>query len=113
MEYVFDRVTSDIPGLDEHIKHVQAFNWSSTSLGPMSSWPQDILQICHLILMDPQPRAVLLGAKDQVLFYNPAYAAVMGDRHPDVLGRPVMEAWAEVSCDQGASSSLAPNQDPC
>ena len=84
--------------LDEHLRWIRKVNWASTSLGPLESWPQDLAQLCHICLLDPQPRLLILGS-DRVLFYNEAYAVMCGDKHPDVLGQTIIEAWGDVAMD--------------
>lgn len=84
--------------LDEHLGFIRRVSWASTSLGPLESWPQDLLQLCHISLLDPQPRLLILGS-ERVLFYNEAYAEMCGNKHPGVLGQPIMEAWGDVAMD--------------
>lgn len=84
--------------LDEHLRWIRKVNWASTSLGPLESWPQDLTQLCHICLLDPQPRLLILGS-DRVLFYNEAYAVMCGDKHPVVLGQTIIKAWGDVASD--------------
>lgn len=48
------------------------------------------------ILMSPVPMVVLWG-KEGTLIYNQGYAEVCGPRHPDALGRGVLEVWPEAA----------------
>jgi PAS domain S-box-containing protein len=94
---LFETDTGD-QHLDEHLRFIRDVNWASTSLGPLESWPQDLTQLCHICLLDQQPRLLIIGS-ERVLFYNEAYAEICGDKHPGVLGQTIIEAWGDVSLD--------------
>jgi PAS domain-containing protein len=93
----FKEKTGD-PSLDEHLGWIRKVNWTSTPLGPLESWPLDFIQLCHVCLLDPEPRLLLLRP-ERVLFYNEAYAKLVGDKHPSVLGQNAIDAWGEVALD--------------
>jgi PAS domain S-box-containing protein len=93
----FKEKTGD-PSLDEHLGWIRKVNWASTPLGPLKSWPLDLIQLCHVCLLDPEPRLLLLRS-ERVLFYNEAYAELIGDKHPSVLGQNAIDAWGEVALD--------------
>jgi len=106
MGFIFDSLSTGSTVLDQHIEHVRRFDWASTSLGPLSSWPTDLLQVAHIMMLDPEPRLLLLGTRNWMI-YNPAYAtAVAGDKHPELLGQAQAEAWSEVD----TSVIEAPNE---
>ncbi|KAG9689357.1 putative histidine kinase HHK19p, partial [Aureobasidium melanogenum] len=92
---LFKTHTGD-PHLDKHLEYIRKVSWASTSLGPLESWPQELLQLCHVSMLDPQPRLLILGS-ERVLFYNGPYAKMCGDKHPDILGQPIIEAWGDVA----------------
>ncbi|KAI9089987.1 hypothetical protein DFS34DRAFT_379627 [Phlyctochytrium arcticum] len=71
------------------------FDWSSTSLGPISSWPQSLLTIVALAMASSFPMAIWYGP-DLVLLYNDAYAPVAGTKHPWLFGKAGREAWSEI-----------------
>lgn len=81
------------PEMNEHLLHLQKVRWSSP-IGPMGSWPLELSFLVQVIMLDTEPRLVLLGPDDQML-YNPAYGALIGDAHPSFLGMGVGEAWAD------------------
>lgn len=92
MSSILDSVDTGLKELDEHLTHVRNFDWSSTSVGPISSWPQDLLQLVHVMMLDPQPRVICLGDESWML-YNPAYAKIIAcDKHPKALGRTLAVA---------------------
>ncbi|EYB68110.1 hypothetical protein DEIPH_ctg026orf0002 [Deinococcus phoenicis] len=73
---------------------VAAFDWSRTPLGPRDAWPQSLRTVVDLVLSSAISTSVLWG-DDLIQIYNDAYARVLGPRHPDALGQPVLEVWPE------------------
>lgn len=74
---------------------VQNFDWSRTSLGPMSHWPQSLRTTVDIVLHSPIAM-VLMWGPDHVMIYNDAYSAVAGARHPQTLGGTVPGIWPEI-----------------
>ena len=74
---------------------IAKFDWASTSLGPLSAWPQSLRTATAIVLRSRAPMALLWG-EEGVMIYNDAYAEVAGSRHPDLLGSKVGEAWPEL-----------------
>ncbi|KAF4549403.1 Histidine kinase-, DNA gyrase B-, and HSP90-like ATPase-like protein 4 [Elsinoe fawcettii] len=89
-----DAAVESFEGLEKHLDLILDFDWASTSLGAISNWPADLLQLVHLILLDPAPQCLFMGA-DHILIYNVAYAGFSGERHPSILGKGIFEAWSE------------------
>lgn len=81
--------------LDQHLVQFRTVDWSSTSLGPIDSWSQDLLQLGHIMMFEPQPRMLLLG-QDHYCLYNPAFATLIGDGHPSLLGSTWTHGWSDV-----------------
>jgi PAS domain S-box-containing protein len=75
---------------------IRAFDWSSTSLGPIPNWPQSLKTTVDLLLRSPVP-IVLLWGPSGVMIYNDAYSGFAEDRHPRLLGSKVYEGWPEVA----------------
>ncbi|WP_449410637.1 PAS domain S-box protein [Methylobacterium komagatae] len=75
---------------------VRAYDWSATSLGPITSWPQSLRTTVGLVLLSHVPMVLLWGA-DGVMIYNDAYSLFAGGRHPQLLGSKVREGWPEVA----------------
>ena len=66
---------------------MRAFDWASTALGPVASWPQSLKTCVRIILTSRQPMFVWWG--DALInLYNDAYTAILGCKHPEVLGQP-------------------------
>lgn len=96
MDFIFSSTNTGSPELDEHLEHIRNVDWSSTEMGPIASWPQELLQLAHVMMLEPQPRLMLLG-KANHMFYNPAYGhGVALDKHPKALGMEQASAWHEI-----------------
>lgn len=69
-------------------------NWSATPLGPLHAWPSTLRILTETILRSPVGMALIWG-EEHTLLYNDAYALIAGDKHPQVLGMSVLDAWPE------------------
>lgn len=81
--------------LRQHIESVRERDWAATSLGPIASWNRDLTNMVTLIMLETRPTALLIGP-DQIIIYNRAYARLSGAKHPEILGKPILEAWCVV-----------------
>ncbi|WP_441965601.1 PAS domain S-box protein [Microvirga sp. 2MCAF38] len=75
---------------------IRSFDWSKTSLGGLERWPQSLRSVIDFALHSPVPILTLWGA-DGIMIYNDAYSAFAGDRHPKLLGMPVLEGWPDLA----------------
>jgi signal transduction histidine kinase/ActR/RegA family two-component response regulator len=74
---------------------MRGFDWPSTPLGPVSTWPQSLRTVVGILLTTRHPMLLWWGP-DLIQFYNDAYRQSLGpDRHPSALGQPGRECWAE------------------
>ncbi|MFS2041837.1 sensor histidine kinase [Agrobacterium tumefaciens] len=74
---------------------IRNHDWASTSLGPMSSWPPQLK--CAVDIAIPSgAQIVMFCGHDFTAIYNDAYAPTIGAKHPNALGRPAKENWAEL-----------------
>ena len=78
----------------------RGIDWSHTPLGPLAQWPESLRCAVGMVLRQGIPQSLCWGP-DLRQIYNDAYRAIMGDKHPAGLGRPVFENWAEVEADVG------------
>ncbi|MBY3305055.1 response regulator [Rhizobium laguerreae] len=67
----------------------------AVGLGPAESWPASLKHITEMVLNSRQPKFVAWGP-DLAFLYNDAYVPVFPERHPDALGRPFREVWADI-----------------
>ena len=69
--------------------------WHLTSLGPISTWSEELRSIVNHMLFSPFREAIWVG-EEMVILYNDAYALLSMDKHPWLLGKPGAVAWAEL-----------------
>ena len=74
---------------------VREFDWSKTSLGPISSWPANLRHKVNSVVNSPIPQ-VLMWGKDHVMIYNDGYIEIAGNYHPRALGGTVPAIWPEI-----------------
>ena len=75
---------------------IRNFDWSATSLGPISSWSQSLKTTVNLMLHSKNPIWIGWGPENTFL-YNDAYIDVLGiDKHGWALGRPASIVWEEI-----------------
>ena len=70
-------------------------DWSGTPIGAPDQWPTALQVVWDLALACPLPMALFVG-DDHVLLYNDAFAAQLGDRHPEAFGRRATEVVPEI-----------------
>ena len=94
---LFPRASGDAVSAEKSptAKLIEAFDWESTAVGAISTWPSALVVTTRLMLATHVPMVMLMGEKG-VLIYNDAYAAFAGNRHPDLLGMKVAEGWPEI-----------------
>ena len=83
------------PGESEMAREMRAHDWSATPLGDPREWPE-ALMIPLRMLLTTRFEMWLGWGPDLCFFYNDAYIATLGVKHPGVLGRPFREVWSEV-----------------
>ena len=71
------------------------FHWEATSLGPIESWPDELITTVNLLLASSFPMFLWWGP-DLIQFYNDSYRPIIGeDKHRVALGQRGAECWAE------------------
>ena len=79
---------------------IESTDWAATELGPRQTWPQSLLTILRIMVTSRFAMWMAWG-KDLRFFYNDAYSATLGVKHPWALGRQADEVWPEVWRDIG------------
>jgi len=78
----------------EMAERIRRHDWSTTSLGPLSDWPDVLRTTVSLCLDSSFPQAVMWG--DELLtLHNDAFVPILGSK-PSALGIPFGEVWREV-----------------
>ena len=86
-------------------RRIRDVDWSKTPLGPEEWWPASLKTAVRIMLDSRYPMFVWWGDR-LINIYNDAYAPVLGDRHPEALGRPAREIWSEIWDTVGPQSEL-------
>ena len=94
-EELKESTASPFEGGGEMRARARAFDWSATSLGPVAAWSSTLATAVRMCMESPFPFNLWCGP-DKLLIYNDAYRRVLGSKHPDALGRPGLEVWAEI-----------------
>ncbi len=77
------------------------FDWSSTPLGPASTWPQGLRTAVSICLTTRFPALIVWGP-DLTKIYNDGYRPMLGsEKHPGALGASAPQVWPEVWDDIG------------
>lgn len=71
------------------------FDWATTALGTQQRWPAELRTTCAIMRTSSFAMCATWGP-ERTLIYNDAYIALLGERHPDALGRPIEEVWPDV-----------------
>lgn len=74
---------------------LRAYAWEQTPLGAPTSWSSSLKTLVGIMLASNQPMFVAWGGK-RTLIYNDYYAEILGNKHPDALGRDFLEVWHEI-----------------
>lgn len=74
---------------------VAAFDWSTTPLGAIESWPQSLRTTLGLML-ESRVAMCLCWGPELTLFHNDAYIPVLGAKAPGALGQPLAVIWSDV-----------------
>lgn len=82
--------------IDNDLLYIRNLDWLRSSIGPISSWPAELLVLVNLAMLSPQPQLFLLGL-DSIILYNTAYGRLLGDHHPQYLGRPIAQNTALIA----------------
>ena len=90
------RDLSDWPhGGGEMGARIRAFDWSTVGWSQPEAWPLALRSVVDIMLGSRQPMFVVWGFERRML-YNDDYMRILGDRHPDALGRGMGDIWREV-----------------
>ena len=70
-------------------------DWSQTPVGAPQTWPQSLKTAVSILLNSKFPMFVWWGPQ-LLTFYNDAYMVIAGEKHPQALGAPGSDVWAEI-----------------
>src|SRR5215469_3379136 len=84
------------PGNSEMARRMRAFDWTSTPLGPLATWPQNLRAAVSICLGSRYPIVIWWGKETATQFYNDAYISFLGNTKHPWLGRSGRECWNEI-----------------
>ncbi|WP_229410156.1 ATP-binding protein [Massilia timonae] len=76
----------------------RSFDWTSTPLGALDTWPQSLRTVVSIMLNAHHPMCVVWGA-ELLLLYNDGYREILGAKASDpsqVLGKPFEQVWPDI-----------------
>ncbi len=85
---VFDAASPELRTL------LHGIDWSSTPLGPVTSWSPVLTVMVRMALRSGFSTEIHWGP-ELVTIYNDAHVPLRGQRHPEGLGRPMRDVWPE------------------
>ena len=77
------------------IDRIATYDWQASPLGARGTWPAPLRITVDTMLASLHPMCLIWGP-ERILLYNDGYAAILGARHPDALGRPTAQVWPEL-----------------
>ncbi len=76
-------------------KLCRRIDWDNTPLGSPDTWPDALRTAARMVLESRFPMALGWG-DDFAHIYNDGYVPILGEKHPDALGHPFSEVYAEI-----------------
>ena len=90
-----DSFGTNFPSDSEMAKQIREMDWAETALGPTDDWPQQLRIAVDIMLSASEAIGIYWGS-EHTLLYNDAWRDLIGDKHPDALGRPGQEVFPEI-----------------
>ena len=76
----------------------RGFDWTTTALGALETWPQSLRTAVSIMLNAHQPMYIAWGP-ELLLLYNDGYREILGAKASDprqILGKPFEQVWPEI-----------------
>jgi signal transduction histidine kinase len=75
---------------------MRSIDWSTTAVGPVSTWPQSLRTALSILLDTGFPMYIAWGP-ELTQFYNDGYRPILGStKHPAAMGRSTRQTFAEI-----------------
>ena len=88
----FDHLPQD----SETVALLRSTDWTSTSLGHPSTWPEALRLQLNICFESAFPIAVWWGP-ELIQFYNDGYRPILGaTKHPRAFGGPAIDTWPDI-----------------
>lgn len=82
------------PSITPHQQLLRGIDWSATDLGPMSGWSRELRQMVRFMMAKNTPAIIYWGDTNTII-YNEAHVPLVGDQHPEILGRRAFDVFPE------------------
>ncbi len=89
------QIAADDLSRSEMASLIERKDWSKTSVGAPETWSPALQMMVGLLLANRFPLLLWWGPQ-YIQFYNDAYKAIPGAKHPHCLGQPANECWSEI-----------------
>ena len=87
---------SAIIGRGEMADLTRAFDWATTPVGPVETWPDTLVTTVNMLLASRHPMFLWWGP-ELIQFYNDGYRpSIRADKHPSALGQRGAQCWPEI-----------------
>ena len=87
--------SAQFAGEGEMSTRIRALDWSGTPVGPIQEWPQNLCTAVGIMLESRHPMLIWWGP-EFTMFYNDAFMALAGSKHPAGLGQHGWEMFADI-----------------
>ena len=74
---------------------IDAVDWERTPVGPEAVWPQSLRTALGICFESRFPIIIFWG-RELVQFYNEAYSAILGAKHPKAFGQRAQDCFPEI-----------------
>lgn len=74
---------------------MRSLDWAVTPVGPPEHWPLSLKTAVRTLLECKLPMYIAWGP-EFIQFYNDAYRPILGNKHPDAMGKSVTHTWPEI-----------------
>ncbi|MDZ7932860.1 ATP-binding protein [Rhodococcus sp. NPDC076796] len=83
------------PGDNATDARFRELDWSATDLGPVESWPQELVTAVRTVMPSTIPMLIWWGPQ-LVQIFNHTYTDFLGDKFPAAAGQRASTCWTEV-----------------
>ncbi len=81
-------------GSSEMARLIRQHDWSTTPLGPVTSWTSRLRLVVEVLLSNPLVAYIVCGP-ERILIYNDAATSMLGALHPGALGQSASTFFTE------------------
>lgn len=91
---------------------IRAYDWSGTTLGQPSDWPQALLSALSIMLHSRSQCMFIAWGPEQIFFCNDACRSTFNLDGPRVLARPLTEVWSDIWSELSPAVAAALSGEP-